>query len=112
MGTEPVDLAALAAIWVERWLTYGGGLIVDANCDKIQISMREDGWSWRHKSPNNQTWNRLWHDGWVVGRWRELNELAQLVPGLREAIIDHVALNGALWPDGGRAMWRAGAEAA
>lgn len=28
-----VDLDNLATIWVERWITYGGGLLVDGPCD-------------------------------------------------------------------------------
>lgn len=97
------DIDALAAIWVERWLAYGGGLIVDGNCDKLQISMAEQGW--RH-SASAPTWKRNWHDGWQVGRWRELSELARLVPGLRSAIVEHVAQNGEPWPGGGRVMSR------
>ena len=98
-------LSDLAAIWVERWLKYGGGLILDPNCDRLQISMRDD---WRRKPPGKARWQRddaRWHDGWHVGRWRELNELAALVPGLRGAIIEHVAQVGQATADGSRVMY-------
>ena len=93
MGSEAM-LAALAAVWVDRWCKYGGGLIVDRDCNNIQISMRMD---WRRPKTGKEPWERrqsLWHDGWQVGRWRELQELCGEVPGLRGAIIDHVALHG------------------
>ena len=101
---EEAMLARLAGIWVDRWLKHGGGLIVDANCDTIQISMRMDSKPWRRKATGPLPKQRLWHDGWNVGRWRELQELASEVPGLREAIIHHVALHGKQQPWGGAHM--------
>lgn len=63
--------------------------------------MREEGW----RSEHEELWQRHWHDGWKVGRWRELGELAKLVPGLRGAIIHHVALHGQLGPNGSRIIF-------
>ncbi|MEO6153396.1 MAG: hypothetical protein ABIT09_06620 [Croceibacterium sp.] len=100
-------LADLAAIWVERWLKYGGGLIVDVNCDKIQISKGE--LNWRHSRLNKAPEYRRqaqWHDGWHVGRWRELADLCSLIPGLRAAIIEHVAQNGRDHGEHGYHLWR------
>jgi hypothetical protein len=105
MTTEKL-LADLAALWVERWLEYGGMLVWNENSNKLQISMRMD---WRRAPRGTALWERqqrLWHDGWMVGRWRELGELCSRVPGLREAIIDHVAEKGERWWTG-RAMYAA-----
>lgn len=98
-------LADLAAVWVERWRRYGGSLIVDANCDKVQIGMSMD---WNRRPIGPESWRpmqRHWHDGWFVGRWRELGELVTHVPRLREAIIHHVALHGDARIDGSRVMY-------
>ncbi len=103
MTGEAQLLERLAAIWVGRWLKYGGGLIVDAGCDNIQISMALDGSRWRRKpvaGDRSKLPQRLWHDGWTVGRWRELQELGREIPGLREAIIHNVALHGKKQPWG------------
>ena len=62
---------------------------------------------WRSRNPYGQ---RLWHDGWKVGRWRELSELAVLVPGLRGAILDHVALHGKQRIGGSIEMYRSAKE--
>lgn len=101
-------LERLAAIWVDRWLKYGGGLRVEAHCDSVQISMSLDGRRWRHPARGKTGWERqrrLWHDGWTVGRWRELQELGREIPGLREAIIHHVALHGQEEFAGARVMY-------
>lgn len=99
-----IDIDALAAIWVQRWLAYGGGVIVDLSAATASISMSLDGRRWRRpahgKGPKVPD-QRLWHDGWVVGRWRELQELCFLIPGLNEAIVDYVAEHG--HKGGGRA---------
>lgn len=90
-------LERLAATWVDRWLKYGGGIRIDQHCDTAQISMNVDGGRWRRKPHGKESWQRqqrLWQDGWNVGRWRELQELGREIPGLREAIIHHVALHG------------------
>ena len=100
-----VDLNTLAQIWVERWLAYGGGLILSA--DKLQISMSERGW--RQEPAGDQQYHRdsaRWHDAWQTGRWRELSELAGQVPGLREAIRSHVGHHGERGADGRRIMYR------
>jgi hypothetical protein len=99
-------LEQLAAVWVKRWLAYGGGLVADPDCLSIQMDMRETGW--RRKGAYK--WQRNWHDGWKVGRWRELGELVTHVPGPREAIIQHVTLHGAPYGAGKRCMYVRGAE--
>lgn len=100
MGAEKL-LIDLAAVWVDRWLKYGGGLVVDADADTIQISMRESGW----RLGGLQPWQRHWKDGWQIGRWRELSELCGAVPGLRAAIIHHVVLHGEKRLSGSRVMY-------
>ena len=100
-------LADLAGVWVERWLAHGGYLIVDANCDRVSLGMRMHSGLWRSKNPWGQ---RLWHDGWKVGRWRELNEMAEYVPGLYGAIVHHVTLHGVLCEGGSRMMTRSAEE--
>jgi hypothetical protein len=102
-------LADLAAIWVERWLAYGGSLVVDPNCDRVSISMNLDTFERKPFGPEPwRRWQRHWTDGWLTGRWRELSELCGLVPGLREAIIHHVALHGAPCGGGYKCMTHAG----
>ena len=73
-------LATLAAVWVNHWLQYGGSLIVDKDCDAVQIGMRQGRWRREKHLPMP-----LWHDGWIVGRWRMLSDLVETTPGLREA---------------------------
>lgn len=102
-------LEAMAGEWVERWLAHGGWLIADANCDKVSLGMRLNSSVWRVKKRELHVDN-LWHDGWKVGRWRELGEMAGYVPGLRVAIIHHVALNGTPDPSGSTCMTRTSAE--
>ena len=100
-----VNLDAFAAIWVERWLKYGGGLIADPVQAKISVSMSFDNWRWKSEWPTQ----RQWHDGWMVGRWRELGDLLDLIPGLREAVVDHVMEHGRPYgSEGWRAMTRVG----
>lgn len=94
-------LADLAGVWVERWLAHGGWLIVDANCDAVSMGVAMRNHPWRSKNPRGR---RLWHDGWKVGRWRELHEMAGYVPGLCAAIVHHVALNGYRDPSGCTSM--------
>jgi hypothetical protein len=90
----------LAAIWAERWLKYGGGLVVDQHGGGLQLSTgiwrRSERWRSRHPTLHQ----RQWHDAWAVGLWRKLSDLATLIPGLREAIIDHVAANGQPYGEG------------
>lgn len=98
------DAPSLAAYWVDRWLKYGGGLIANSETAKLSISMSMERWRWRH-GPHQQ---RLWHDGWMVGRWRELGDLLDAVPGLYEAVVDHVMEHGEPYGANGRALYRTG----
>lgn len=106
--TAAVPLADLAAIWVERWLTYGGGLIANSETAGLSISMRMDQWRWRH----GEAYQRHWHDGWMTGRWRELQEIIELVPGLQAAIVEHVARHGIDAGPNRKQMERTGAHVA
>lgn len=99
-----VNLSDLAAHWVERWLLYGGGLIADLDAAKLSVSMSFDHWRWQSEYP----FQRHWHDGWMVGRWRELSDLLPLIEGLREAVIDHVAEHGQDYGPSRKAMFRIG----
>lgn len=100
----PVDLDQLAAIWVDRWLKYGGGVIAHAEHGLATISMNLDGSRWRCRRPHRT--QHHWHDGWTVGRWRELQELLELIPGLDDAIAAYVVENGESYADGRRVMQR------
>lgn len=102
--TGSADMKRLAAIWVERWLAYGGGLVANTETGGLSISMRMDQWRWKH----GEVRQRLWHDGWMTGRWRELQELMELIPGLREAMVDHVADHGEDYGPDCRTMYRPG----
>jgi hypothetical protein len=102
IATDPLD--ELARIWCERWIDRGGDLIVDATCDNIQISMSMD----TPPQYRNGIGDHVqWHNGCHVGHYRELEELARLVPGLREALIHHVASSGYHYSCGTSMMTRA-----
>ena len=92
-------IEGIASVWVGRWLEHGGSLIIDANCDHVQIGMRE---GWRRDRGHPEP---TWRDGWIVGRWRTLWDLVDDIPGLSAAIIHHVALNGKDGGDGRRIMY-------
>jgi hypothetical protein len=96
---DPLEIQA--KVWVERWLDRGGSVIVGASRDTGQIAMSLDTPA-KHRGGVGD--HILWHDGCHVGHWRELEELVRVVPGLREAVIHHVALNGHLYACGTTAM--------
>jgi hypothetical protein len=96
---DPLEI--LAQVWVERWLDRGGSIIVGAACDTAQIAMSLDTPA-KHRDRVGD--HVLWHDGCHVGHWRRLEDLVRLVPGLREAVIHHVALDGHLYACGSTAM--------
>jgi hypothetical protein len=99
-----VSLDELAAIWVERWLVYGGGLIADSHTARLSVSMRMDDWRWR----SHYAAQRHWHNGWMTGRWRELSELMELIPGLYDAVVAHVLEHGQPGGVGSKCMTRRG----
>lgn len=102
-NADMVPMPMLAAIWVDRWLAYGGSLLVDSHRDGVALGMRERRYDEAVKS--TYLFQHFWRRGWNVGRWRELSDLSALIPGLHDAIIRHVELNGTLRADGSIAVY-------
>ncbi|WP_324808743.1 hypothetical protein SH584_04045 [Sphingomonas sp. LY29] len=93
----PDPLAALAQVWTERWIDRGGFLVVDPDCNRVQVGMSMD--APEHHKAHSES-QREWVDAYHTGRWRELQDFVEAVPDLRAALIHHVALHGHRYADG------------
>ena len=83
-------LDLFAAAWLERWQSFGGHVYVDADTGRPSLMMPMPGIG-GHPEIQGEGWQRDWNDGFDTGRWRELHDLLQLVPGGPEAVAAHVA---------------------
>jgi len=80
-------LDLFAATWLDRWQSIGGTVLVDGETHAVSllVSLQDD-----HRDFDGDAWHRQWRNGYDTGRWHELQEMLELVPGGMKAVAAHV----------------------
>jgi hypothetical protein len=76
---------------MERWKSFGGYVFVDNETGAVSTGMPMPGHGGHAKiEGEGGSYQHTWLDGFDAGRWRELYDLLELIPGGFDALGAHV----------------------